>query len=76
MDERTTTRAEHLRWCKARALEYLPDGPTGALTSMLSDLGKHEETRDHPAATLTMMLMMGGLLSDAGSVRHHIEGFN
>lgn len=41
------TRAEHLTWAKGRALELLDAGdPQQALTSMLSDLGKHEELRD------------------------------
>lgn len=40
------TREEHLAWCKERALEYLDRGEIKeAVTSMLSDLGKHEETR-------------------------------
>lgn len=39
-------RAEHLALAKARALEYLASGDlTGALASMISDLGKHEETK-------------------------------
>lgn len=40
------TRAEHLAWAKARALEYLDRGDAAnALASMISDLGKHDETR-------------------------------
>jgi hypothetical protein len=39
------TRAEHLVWAKKRALEDVDDGHVGlAIASMLSDLGKHEET--------------------------------
>lgn len=71
-----TTRAEHMTWCKARALECLPRDPDGALDSITSDLGKHEGTRDHPALVLTMMLRLGGHLSTADQVRKHIEGFN
>jgi hypothetical protein len=41
------TRADHIRWCKMRAREYLRVGDTqNAVTSMLSDLGKHPETRE------------------------------
>lgn len=45
-------RAEHLNWCKQRALEYLNPGQffsiDDAMASMASDLGKHDETRhDH-----------------------------
>lgn len=39
-----TTRAEHVQWCKQRALEYLPGDPRQALGSMLSDMRKHDET--------------------------------
>jgi hypothetical protein len=39
------TRAEHLAWCKERALEYVARGELlDALASMTSDLGKHPET--------------------------------
>lgn len=71
------TRAEHLDWCKQRALEYLETGDTtNALASMLSDLNKHPETQDHAGAQLTAMLMFGGFLSTPDEVRKHIEGFN
>ena len=40
------TKEEHLVWCKERALEYLVKGEIwNAVTSMLSDLGKHPETK-------------------------------
>ena len=51
------TREEHLAWCKARALEYLPDDPIQAVTSMASDLGKHPETEGHAAIAFGMMLL-------------------
>jgi hypothetical protein len=39
-----TTRDEHMRWCKTRALEYVERGDGAqALASMTSDLGKHPE---------------------------------
>ena len=47
-----------------------------ALDSMLSDLGKHEELRDHAAIELTMMLRIGGFLTRYQDVQHHILGFN
>jgi hypothetical protein len=67
------TGAEHLAWCKERALAYLPDDPQQAFTSMASDLNKHEETRGHAGIEMGMMLMMGGHLHD---MREFIEGFN
>jgi hypothetical protein len=71
------TRTEHLAWCKKRALEYCDAGdPMQALTSMFSDLGKHEETKGHIAINLGMQMMMGGMLSSVSEARRFIEGFN
>jgi hypothetical protein len=71
-----TTREEHLAFCKRRALEYLPNDVSGALASMISDLGKHEDTARHAGIRLTLMLMIGGHLETAEQVKRHIEGFN
>ena len=58
------SRAEHLAWCKQRALEYCDMGDVNqAYASMGSDLGKHPETANHPAIQLGMMLLMGGHFS-------------
>lgn len=71
------TRDEHLQWAKSRALDYLDAGDiNGALTSMFSDLNKHDETRDHPAIALGVMLMAGGHLCDRDAVYDHIVGYN
>ena len=70
------TRAEHLAWCKQRALEYLPHDPQQAFQSMCSDLNKHDETRGHIGVELGMMQMMGGHLDTPDRMRHWIEGFN
>lgn len=70
------TRAEHLAWCKERALAYLPDDTQQAATSMFSDLGKHPETVGHIGIELGMMEMMGGHLDSPGACRRLIEGFN
>lgn len=71
------TRAEHVAWCKERALEYVDLGDTAnALASMTSDLGKHEETADHAAIQLGMLLAMGGHLSTSRDMREWIEGIN
>ena len=72
-----TTRAEHMDWCKKRALEYVERGDTtNAYASMASDLKKHPETADHPAIMLGMQLMMVGDLSTPDKMRKFIEGFN
>ncbi len=39
-------RAEHLQWCKDRAIEYVNAGELQqAFTSMTSDVSKHPETK-------------------------------
>jgi hypothetical protein len=72
-----TTRAEHLAWCKKRALEYCDSGDVqGAFASMASDLNKHDGTTNHIGIQLGMMQLMGGMLSSPAQMRHFIEGFN
>ena len=73
----TTTRQEHLDFCKKRALEYVDAGDTvQAFQSMASDLDKHDETRGHPGAVMGLSMLMGGMLSHPADVRKWIEGFN
>ena len=70
-------REEHLKWCKDRAMEYVKHGDLqNAVTSMLSDMGKHEDTRDHPALQLMAMLMSTGHLENRKEVEDFILGFN
>lgn len=70
-------RNEHLHWAKQRALAYVSRGDLqDAIASLLSDLGKHEDTADHAGIELTGMLLLSGKLNTATAVRHHIEGFN
>lgn len=72
-----TTRAEHLQWCKDRALEYADVGDLlNAFASMVSDLGKHRETAGHVGIKLGTMEFMGGFLNTPDRMRHWIEGFN
>lgn len=72
-----SSRAEHLKFCKDRAIKELETGtPNDAWSSMLSDMTKHEETATHPAIELGMMLSMTGHLSTAKQVREFILGFN
>lgn len=70
------TRQEHLDWCKQRALAYLPGDLENAFASMLSDLGKHPETKDHFGIRLGMDLMLTGNLGSEDQMRRFIEGFN
>jgi hypothetical protein len=69
------TRDEHMALCKKRALAYLDDGDAkSAVASMLSDLDKHDETRQVGQAmgNLGLLYLMNG--DDLG-VRRWIEGF-
>lgn len=71
------TRDEHLKWCKERALEYLDRGDlSNAVTSMLSDLEKHAETKAiaKSMASYGMFLLM--YRRDTTAIRGFIKGFN
>jgi hypothetical protein len=71
------TRAEHLDWCKQRAMEYAQRGDfKNAIASMISDLGKHPETQKHLGSLLGVALLMQGSLTDERSVTQWIQGFN
>jgi hypothetical protein len=72
----------HLAWAKERALEYLHRGDVvHAVASMISDLGKHEETRELRTPELVRRGSQAALddaaeaLVDAPRVRRWIEGF-
>lgn len=70
------TREEHLQWAKKRALELLNSGDKNqAFISMLSDLGKHEELKNHSGGKLGTMLMLGGFMKTESEIRNWIEGF-
>jgi len=72
-----TSRADHLKWCKDRALEYVDKGDTKqAFASMASDMNKHPETRDHDAFALGITLLMAGHLNYVDKMREFINGFN
>lgn len=75
--ETQISRAEHLAWCKQRALEYVDAGDTAnAFASMGSDLGRHPETADHLGIQLGMSLLVSGHLNRPDQMRKFIEGFN
>ena len=70
-------RDEHVAWCKQRALKYLDSGDTvNALTSMMSDLEQHPETKNHAGSKIGLQLMMMDSLSSVPDVRRFIEGFH
>jgi len=49
---------------------------TGAFSSFISDLGKHEETKDHLVIKMGMMLMLSNNLSTQSEMKRFIEGTN
>lgn len=66
------SRAEHLAWCKQRALEYADRGDiAGALASMGSDLRKHPDLERSAD-----LVMLGMFENTPAKMRHFIEGFN
>ena len=70
-------KAQHLEWCKKRALAYVDQGYLQqALSSMLSDLAKHPKPADHPGIPLAVGRMAIGDLTTSGQVREFIEGFS
>ena len=67
------TREEHMKWCKQRAMEYVNAGDfQQGVTSMLSDLGKHPDTKD--SVRIGAMLML--TVRDRASAKRFVEGFN
>lgn len=72
-----TTRPEHLKWCKQRALEYVDAGDLQqAFASFQSDMTKHPETNGHMALQMGTILLLGGQLSSERQMREWITGFN
>lgn len=72
------TQDEHLAWAKQRALAYLDQSPPdvmNALTSMMSDVSKHDDMKKHPGIQLGVSLMMIGQLKTVDEARRFIEGF-
>jgi hypothetical protein len=74
------TRAEHLAWCKQRALNELRDDTqvqiAAAWGSMVSDLSKHPETNGHMAIALGSILFITGNLSTKDQMAKFITDFN
>jgi hypothetical protein len=69
------SREQHLEWCKQRAREYLKTGDIhNAISSMLSDLSKHPETKlSNPF--LPMVGMLAARDNDLPAAERFIEGF-
>jgi len=77
MGHNSTTRDEHLEWCKERAIEIAEAGDIeDAFASMAQDLGKHHETDGHPAIKLGFQMMVFGHLSTKEQMIQFIRDFN
>jgi hypothetical protein len=73
----TRTRAEHLQWCKDRALAYCHRGDINqAVASMVSDMRKHPETADHPAIEIMFQMHFARMFKSAEECAKYIRGFN
>lgn len=74
------TRAEHVQWCKDRAMEYVNQGDLlNGVTSMMSDMTKHPETKEAATgglAMLGMLAMQQAQSGDRDGVVRYITGFN
>lgn len=71
------TREEHLAWCKRRAYEYLDQGDVqNAITSMMSDLQKHEETKTIAGGTIDLIGFWAATSHDKQAAKRYIDGFN
>lgn len=77
------TRDEHIKWCKQRAIAefdfYQSKDGTGfknGITSMMSDLMKHDETKSVTLQSLCMMQMMTKPRMSRQEFVNFINGFN
>lgn len=77
MSDHENSRAEHLAWCKERALEYVERREyANAVASMLSDLRKHPETAASGGPAFVMLGIDAVRRADPEGVRKFITGFN
>jgi hypothetical protein len=70
-------REQHLEWAKSRANALLDKGDIrGAAASMIGDLDRHPELKDHRATSHLMTMMLAGQLTSVDETRKFINGFN
>jgi hypothetical protein len=69
------TAAEHFDWAVGRAMEYVEMGDgVNAMSSLISDLGKHDETSGIMNPALQGLFLGEVLLAGAQGARRFIEG--
>jgi hypothetical protein len=67
--------AEHFDWAVGRAMEYVEmDDGVNAMSSLISDLGKHDGTQDILNPALSGLFLGEVLLDGARGARRFIEG--
>ena len=70
-------RAEHLAWCKERAIECVVRGELSeAFSSMVTDLRSRPETDDPVMIELGFALLLNGSLDTPSKMIDFIKGFN
>jgi len=73
------SRDEHLEKARKRAIAYLEQPVpevNEALTSMMSDLEKHPELKNHPGIQICVGLLWIGNLQTPSEARRFIEGYH
>lgn len=78
------TRLEHLKWCKERAIqefdfylgEGLPSAIRNGITSIMSDINKHEETKSEALQQLCLFQLLGNMIHSRQEFVNFINGFN
>lgn len=78
------TREDHIGWCKSRAIQeydyYAKISPREAvkngITSIMSDINKHDETRSDTLQSLCMMQLMTKPNMSRQEFVNFINGFN
>jgi len=70
-------RTEHLQWAKNRALDILKSGTMiEAYTSFISDMNKHEETREHIMLSGGLQMILSNLFNTKDELKKFINDFN
>lgn len=67
--------AEHFDWAVGRAMEYVEaDDPGNAMASLVSDLGKHEDTAGILTDELQYLFLGEVIIGGTQGARRFIEG--
>jgi hypothetical protein len=75
MSNTGTSAAEHFAWARQRAMEYVDLGDGGAaMSSLISDLNKHQGTANILTPPLQGLFMGEVMLAGAKGARQFIEG--